>query len=86
MSDAMEGRVLIDNELKDNFLFMGVTRMMDVVNKINFKRSIIQAFNRVPHNTMGTMQLKVQAKSSEYLMAFHVIDSSSPYNVIIGQE
>ncbi|TQD79162.1 hypothetical protein C1H46_035290 [Malus baccata] len=73
ISDAMVDRVLIDNRSKDNFLFMGVARMMGVLDKVNFRRSTIQALDGFPHNTVGMIRLKVQAKSSEYLKVFHVI-------------
>lgn len=59
---------------------------MGVLSSVNFKRSIIQIFNASPLYTIGTIQLKVQAKQFKHPATFHVMDNISPYNAILGQE
>lgn len=86
ISDVVVGKVLMDNGSTNNFLFMGVATMMGVLDKVNFRRSTIQVLSGIPHNIVGTIRLKVQAKSSKYMIVFCVIGSPSPYNIILDRE
>ncbi|KAM1104995.1 hypothetical protein ACFX14_013361 [Malus domestica] len=86
ISDAIVHQVFIDNESEGNMLFGGMAERMGVLHKVNFRRASIQTFDGTPLYTIGTIKLMVQAKPSEHLMNFHVMDCPSPNNTILSRE
>ncbi|KAM2886552.1 hypothetical protein COP2_013616 [Malus domestica] len=86
ISDAIVHQVFIDNESEGNMLFGGMAERMGVLHKVNFRRASIQTFDGTPLYTIGRIKLMVQAKPSEHLMNFHVMDCPSPNNTILSRE
>ncbi|KAB2606248.1 hypothetical protein D8674_005965 [Pyrus ussuriensis x Pyrus communis] len=59
---------------------------MDILERINSRKSTIQTLNRTPLSTLGMIRLMVQTKPSKHLLTFNVMDNPSPYKAILGQE
>ena len=85
IKDAMVGRALIDNGWGVNILFKEAVVRMGILNEVT-RRTIVQTLRGTSLNTIRTIRLMVRAKPSKHMMTFHVMDSLSPYNVILGQE
>ena len=84
-------RVLIDNENTINVIFLDILRKMDFdlrrVKPVNTKLTGFSGEIKVPE---GRVALTViVGNSSHYITTvdeFQVIDSTSPYNIIIGRQ
>ncbi|KAB2606253.1 hypothetical protein D8674_005970 [Pyrus ussuriensis x Pyrus communis] len=59
---------------------------MDILERINSRKSTIQTLNGTSLSTLGTVRLMVQTKPSKHLLTFNVMVNPSPCKVILGQE
>lgn len=57
---------------------------MKILNNINKEKTTLNTFNEKPVRFLGTMRLAIQAKPYNHLVTFHVMDSRTLLDAILG--